>query len=81
MTGQICTSLNLPRRGKAAATVAIEASILEIVAERAPITVRGIAYALFTRGLIDTSHIAFYVGGAAFFVFLTVKSLEARKWR
>lgn len=35
----------------------------------------------FTRGLIDTSHIAFYVGGAAFFVFLTVKSLEARKWR
>ena len=54
MTEQICTSPNLPRRGKAATTVAIETSILEIVAERAPITVRGIAYALFTRGLIDS---------------------------
>lgn len=35
----------------------------------------------FTRGLIDTSHIAFYVGGAAFFLFLTVKALESRQWR
>ncbi|MEZ5965208.1 MAG: ABC transporter permease [Planctomycetota bacterium] len=35
----------------------------------------------FTRGLIDTSHLAFYAGGAAFFLFLTVKSLESRKWR
>lgn len=35
----------------------------------------------FTRGLIDTSHVAFYVGGAAFFLFLTMKSLESRKWR
>lgn len=35
----------------------------------------------FTRGLIDTSHIAFYVGGAGFFLFLTVKALESRKWR
>ncbi|HLU38074.1 MAG TPA: ABC transporter permease [Planctomycetota bacterium] len=35
----------------------------------------------FTRGLIDTSHLVFYASGAAFFLFLTVKSLESRKWR
>jgi ABC-2 type transport system permease protein len=35
----------------------------------------------FTRGLLDTSQLAFYGGGAAFFLFLTVKSLESRKWR
>jgi hypothetical protein len=40
-------------RGKSKATIAIEQAIFEIVAERAPITVRGIGYALFTRGLID----------------------------
>lgn len=40
------------RRGKSKSIVAFESAILEIVAERAPITVRGVAYALFTRGLI-----------------------------
>jgi ABC-2 type transport system permease protein len=35
----------------------------------------------FTRGLIDTGHLAFYLGGAVFFLFLTVKALESRKWR
>lgn len=35
----------------------------------------------FSRGLIDTSQIVFYVGGSLFFVFLTVKSLESRRWR
>lgn len=35
----------------------------------------------FTRGLVDTSHAAFYVGGSAFFLFLTVKALESRTWR
>jgi len=39
-------------RGKAAKTLRTEAAIFEIVAERAPITVRGVCYALFTRGLI-----------------------------
>ena len=50
---QIATSLNLPRRhrGKAAATLALETAIVEIVDERNPITVRGVCYALFTRGL------------------------------
>ena len=35
----------------------------------------------FSRGLVDTSQIVFYVGGCLFFLFLTVKSLESRKWR
>lgn len=35
----------------------------------------------FMRGLIDTSQVAFYVGGTLFFLYLTVKALEARKWR
>jgi hypothetical protein len=50
---QIATGPNLPRRrGKAAATLQLEQAILEIVDERAPITVRGVCYALFTQGLI-----------------------------
>ena len=39
-------------RGKAQATLDLEAAIVEIVEERAPITVRGVAYALFVRGLL-----------------------------
>lgn len=50
---QIAPSLNLPRRrGKAAATLQLEQAILQIVGERAPITVRGVCYALFTQGRI-----------------------------
>lgn len=41
-------------RGKAKSTIVFENAILDIVAERAPITVRGVAYALFTRELIDS---------------------------
>lgn len=41
-------------RGKANSTIEFERVILEIVAERSPITVRGVAYALFTRGLISS---------------------------
>ncbi|MDZ4214985.1 MAG: hypothetical protein U1C60_09375 [Rhodocyclaceae bacterium] len=44
---------NLKARGKSKGTLELETAILSIVAERAPITVRGVAYALFTRGLID----------------------------
>lgn len=40
-------------RGKAKDTPRFEAAILEIVEARNPITVRGVAYALFTQGLID----------------------------
>jgi len=35
----------------------------------------------FSRGLIDSSQVVFYVAGTFFFLFLTVKSLESRKWR
>lgn len=47
-------SKSVNTRGKAKKTIVFEAAILAIVAERAPITVRGVAYALFTRGLIDS---------------------------
>ncbi len=50
---QIQTSPTLPRRrGKSAATQQLEQAIQHIVDERAPITVRGVCYALFTRGLL-----------------------------
>lgn len=50
---QTATGLNLPRRrGKAAATLLLEKAIAAIVDERAPITVRGVCYALFTDRLI-----------------------------
>ncbi len=41
-------------RGKADKTMVIEQAIVDIVAERHPITVRGVCYALFTRGLIES---------------------------
>lgn len=44
----------IKRRGKSKSILAFEQVILQIVEERAPITVRGVAYALFTRGLIDS---------------------------
>lgn len=42
------------RRGRSKATIELEAAIQEIVEERHPITVRGIAYALFVAGLIPS---------------------------
>ncbi|MCA8977638.1 MAG: ABC transporter permease [Planctomycetes bacterium] len=33
----------------------------------------------FARGLIDTSQVAFYIGGVAFFLFLTTVSLSSRR--
>ena len=41
-------------RGKNRSTLILEAAIHDIVDERAPITVRGVAYALFTQKLIDS---------------------------
>ena len=35
----------------------------------------------FTRGIIDWSHIVYYLSLAAVFLFLTVRSLETRRWR
>ena len=49
---QIHTSREIRGRGKAARTLELEQAIVAIVDERNPITVRGVCYALFTRGLI-----------------------------
>jgi len=35
----------------------------------------------FTRGVIDTSHIIYFLSLIAIFVFLTIRSLETRRWR
>ncbi|MEW6303196.1 MAG: ABC transporter permease [Verrucomicrobiota bacterium] len=35
----------------------------------------------FVRGIVDTRHIVFYVSLTAFFLFLTLKVVEARRWR
>ena len=38
-------------------------------------------YRDFGRGLMDTRHLILYVSVAAFCLFLTVRSLESRRWR
>lgn len=35
----------------------------------------------FSRGLVDSSNLVLYVSAALFFLFLTVRSLESRRWR
>ncbi|MDP6402457.1 MAG: ABC transporter permease subunit [SAR202 cluster bacterium] len=35
----------------------------------------------FTRGVVDMSHVVYFVSMAAVFLFLTVRSLESRRWR
>ena len=35
----------------------------------------------FDRGVIDTKHVVYYVMVTAFFLFLTVRALESRRWR
>lgn len=35
----------------------------------------------FSRGLVDTRHVVLYVSVALFCLFLTVRSLESRRWR
>lgn len=35
----------------------------------------------FTRGIIDTSHVIYFVSLTAIFVFITIRSLETRRWR
>jgi ABC-2 type transport system permease protein len=38
-------------------------------------------YRDFSRGLVDTRHLVLYLSVAVFCLFLTVRSLESRKWR
>lgn len=35
----------------------------------------------FTRGVLDTTHIAYYIAMTAVFLFFAVRSLESRRWR
>ncbi|MBU0755786.1 MAG: ABC transporter permease [Planctomycetes bacterium] len=35
----------------------------------------------FTKGVLDSFHLVFYLGLTVFFLFLAVRSLEARKWQ
>lgn len=35
----------------------------------------------FSRGVIDTSHVIYYISMAAVFLFVAVRSLETRRWR
>jgi ABC-2 type transport system permease protein len=38
-------------------------------------------YADFTKGILDTANIIFYLSVSALFVFLTIRQVEARRWR
>lgn len=35
----------------------------------------------FVRGVVDTRYVVFYLSGTAFFLFLTVKVVESRRWK
>ncbi len=35
----------------------------------------------FARGVIDTKHVVYYISVIAFFLFLSVRALESRRWR
>ena len=35
----------------------------------------------FDRGVIDTKHVVYYVILTAFFLFLSIRVLESRRWR
>lgn len=38
-------------------------------------------FADFSRGVLDTSHVVYYVSITAVFLFIAVRSLETRRWR
>ena len=38
-------------------------------------------YADFSKGIIDTANVAFFVAATAVFLFLTVKVVESRRWK
>jgi ABC-2 type transport system permease protein len=35
----------------------------------------------FVRGVVDTRHIVFYLSLTGFFLFLTLKAVESRRWK
>jgi ABC-2 type transport system permease protein len=38
-------------------------------------------YTDFSRGVIETGNLAFFILGSAVFIFLTIKVLEMRRWK
>jgi ABC-2 type transport system permease protein len=59
------------------------------VSEHAPDTLRPILFALtitprvldFSRGVIDTGHIVFFLSASAWFLVLAIAAVELRRWR
>ena len=35
----------------------------------------------FSKGIVDTRHLVYYLSTTAFFLFLATRALAARKWR
>ncbi len=73
----------------AAAIVAVFAVLMQLVARYGGEPYNKIAscfdtmryYRDFSRGIIDTRGIVFFVSATALFLFLSVKTLESRRWR
>ncbi|MEZ5988465.1 MAG: ABC transporter permease [Planctomycetota bacterium] len=59
--------------------VDVDSDFLSVLADQ--LLVRNHLRLWFFRGLIDTGHLVFYVSTTALLLFLTVRSVEARKWR
>ncbi len=38
-------------------------------------------FADFDRGVVDTKHIVYFLSATAFFLFLSIRALESRRWR
>lgn len=62
-----------------AVTAWIDDRVLQPVIEQ--INVVGHLQTWFFRGVINTSHVVFYVAGTVLLLFLTTRSLEARRWQ
>ncbi|MFO1051784.1 MAG: ABC transporter permease [Planctomycetota bacterium] len=57
----------------------VVAKVLRPVAEQ--VNVAEHLQAWFCRGLVNSAHVVFYLAGTGAFLFLTTRSLEARRWR
>ena len=92
--GLFCSSLTRSQVVAAVTTVAllfvitIAPHLLQQVASQLSPFWRGVAdqgvynrYIDFSKGVIDTGHVVFFLAVTAVFLFLTVKILEARRWK
>jgi ABC-2 type transport system permease protein len=60
-------------------SVSVDAGFLDVLLEQTFVSQHLSGW--FFRGLMDTGHLVFYLSTAALFLFLTVRVVEARKWR